>query len=57
MSELPRNAGYLIAAYAIAAGIFLGYYLRLRRKMGRGGRDGRDGRDGQDGQDGPESVR
>ena len=51
MSELPRNVGYLIAAYAIAAGIYLGYYLRLRRKVGR------DGRDGRDGQDGPESVR
>ena len=54
MSELPRNAGYLIAAYAIAAGIFLGYYVRLRRKVGRGGRDGQDGRDGRDGR---ESVR
>jgi hypothetical protein len=54
MFELPRNAGYLIAAYAIAAWIFLVYYLRLRRKMGRGDRDGQDGRDGRDG---PESVR
>lgn len=31
MSELPRNAGYLIAAYVIAAGIFLGYYVRLKK--------------------------
>jgi hypothetical protein len=35
MSELPRNAGYLIAAYAIAAGIFLGNYVRLRRRAVR----------------------
>lgn len=32
MSELPGNAGYVIAAYAIAAGIFVAYYLRLRAR-------------------------
>jgi hypothetical protein len=35
MAELPRNAGYLIAAYAIAAVIYLGYYLRLRARARR----------------------
>ena len=46
MSELPRNAGYLIAAYAIAAGVFLGNYVRLRLRAKRDGQGGQDGRDG-----------
>jgi hypothetical protein len=29
MDELPRNAGYVIAAYGIAAGIYVGYFMRL----------------------------
>jgi hypothetical protein len=35
MSELPRNAGYVIAAYAVAAAILTGYYLRLRARARR----------------------
>lgn len=39
MAELPRNAGYVIAAYAIAAVIYLGYFgwlwRRARRAVGR----------------------
>lgn len=35
MSDLPRNAGYLIAAYAVAGVIFVVYYLRLRARAGR----------------------
>ena len=32
MDELPRNAGYVIAAYAIAAVVYIGYYVRLMRR-------------------------
>jgi hypothetical protein len=32
MDELPRNAGYVIAAYAIAAIVYVGYYIRLKRR-------------------------
>ncbi len=32
MDELPRNAGYVIAAYVIAAVVYVGYYLRLKRR-------------------------
>lgn len=35
MSDLPRNAGYLIAAYVVAAAIFVAYYLRLRARARR----------------------
>ncbi|HEU5050419.1 MAG TPA: hypothetical protein VFU00_08865 [Gemmatimonadales bacterium] len=35
MDELPRNAGYVIAAYAIAAAVYLGYFVRLVRKRRR----------------------
>lgn len=29
MAELPPNASYMIAAYAIAGIIYIGYFLRL----------------------------
>ena len=29
MVELPRNAGYVIAAYVIAGLIYVGYFARL----------------------------
>jgi hypothetical protein len=32
MDELPRNAGYVIAAYVIAAIVYVGYYIRLSRR-------------------------
>ena len=32
MDELPRNAGYVIAAYLIAAVVYAGYYIRLTRR-------------------------
>ena len=32
MDDLPRNAGYVIAAYAIAAAVYIGYYVRLMRR-------------------------
>lgn len=32
MDELPRNAGYVIAAYVIAAVVYIGYYVRLVRR-------------------------
>jgi hypothetical protein len=32
MDELPRNAGYVIAAYVIAAVVYVGYYIRLKRR-------------------------
>lgn len=32
MDELPRNAGYVIAAYVLAAVVYVGYYLRLARR-------------------------
>jgi len=32
MDELPRNAGYVIAAYAIATIVYVGYYIRLKRR-------------------------
>ncbi len=32
MDELPRNAGYVIAAYLIAAVVYVGYYLKLVRR-------------------------
>lgn len=37
MSELPRNAGYVIAAYAITACIYLGYFARLWMRARRNG--------------------
>ncbi len=35
MSDPGRNAGYLIAAYVVAAVIFLAYYLQLRARARR----------------------
>lgn len=35
MAELPRNAGYMIAAYAIAGVIYVGYFLRLALRARR----------------------
>ena len=35
MGELPRNAGYLIAAYTIAGVIYVGYFLRLAARARR----------------------
>ena len=29
MDELPRNAGYVIAAYVIAAVVYICYHVRL----------------------------
>jgi hypothetical protein len=31
-SEPPANGGYLVAAYLVAAGILLGYFLSLMRR-------------------------
>jgi hypothetical protein len=32
LAEPPRNGEYLVAAYLVAAGILVGYWLRLWRK-------------------------
>ena len=32
MDELPRNAGYVIAAYVIATVVYVGYFIRLVRR-------------------------
>jgi hypothetical protein len=32
LAEPPQNGGYLVAAYAVASVILLGYWLRLWRK-------------------------
>ena len=31
MADLPSGAGYVITAYAIAAVLYCGYWLRLRK--------------------------
>jgi hypothetical protein len=31
MGDLPSGAGYVIAAYAIAAFLYVGYWLKVRR--------------------------
>ena len=35
MSDLPTGAGYVIAAYAIASVLYLGYWFRLLKKSGK----------------------
>jgi hypothetical protein len=37
MDELPRNAGYVIAAYLIAAIVYVGNAVRLMRRASRSG--------------------
>ncbi|HEX6645027.1 MAG TPA: hypothetical protein VF037_10125 [Gemmatimonadales bacterium] len=41
MDELPRNAGYVIAAYLIAIAVYVGNTIRLVRRAAGGGDAGR----------------
>lgn len=33
MGELPSGAGYVIAAYAIASVLYVGYWFKLRSRL------------------------
>ncbi|HEU4800764.1 MAG TPA: hypothetical protein VFS94_09035 [Gemmatimonadales bacterium] len=39
MGDLPAGAGYVTAAYAIAAALYVGYWLRLRKLAKKNSRE------------------